>query len=262
MADDKDNKPIDRGNNLPSLSDVLKEGRSYNERRSDKQGQGFENSHKAQPETLNDLLKKGQGSQGFVEKSKKNRNKKISDLPDLESLVHTKTQRKSPPENTYAISTKPVKSLSQIIRSSQPEDKITRGNKKSRIDEDTNRKFINFTLIGLLIVIVVGFTLKYQTQKMLPESALAQQLMLIAGGIDRYRLENNRSPKRLSVLPEFPDGAVEWPVDQYNIQLESNALELFYWEDARGYILILRFGGEAWMYTEKGIPKIRQVPER
>ena len=56
----------------------------------------------------------------------------------------------------------------------------------------------------------------------MPDYALAQQLMIVVNGIEKYRLENNKTPEKLSDLLEFPRGAVEWRIDQYNLQLEAS----------------------------------------
>ena len=112
------------------------------------------------------------------------------------------------------------------------------------------------------MAIVIGVFMSQHNQQSLPESVVVQQLKSIVDGTEKYHQENDRTPDKLSDLPEFPIGAVEWPVDQYELQLETSALEFFYFEDAKGYVVISRYEDEAWIYTNTGSPKIRRVPIR
>jgi hypothetical protein len=114
----------------------------------------------------------------------------------------------------------------------------------------------------VFVVVATSFFNAKKDLKRVPDSALAQQLMALVDGIERYRLENDKTPEKLSDLPEFPKGAVEWKIDQYDVQLEASALEFFFWEDFSGYIVVSRLGDEAWMYTDQGESKIRRVPAR
>lgn len=243
---------------MPSLSDILREGLDANQQRLDGQRQGAGNRVQTPTESIDDLLKKGQKTRGRVVKENKNGDARVSDLPDLDSLVNSKAQRKSTPENPPAPSAKPDRSLNQIINASRSEDAAAKEDQKQNGAKLKIRKLLGFAMIGLLVILAV----RNQVQPTVPESTLAQQLLEIVGGVERYRLENNRMPKDLSTLAEFPEGAVEWSVDQYDMQLKTSALELFYWEDASGYIVMSRYGNEAWMYTENGKPKLRKIAAR
>jgi len=264
MADKKDKNSHTIGNELPSVTDILRSSGDANKSDFDFHNKVIRQSTSEPPDNLDELLKKGHNKQGQVSKTKRTTDIRPLKLLDIEAIVNASPQRKALPKNTPIPSHKPERSLHQIISSSRPENVVPQKNQTldNGVGQYKKRKVLNFVLLGLLAVTIVGLFMRDQTQQQLPDSDVAQQLMVIVNGIERYRLENNRTPDKLSYLPEFPENAVEWAVDQYDIQLEATTLELFFWEDARGYIVMSRYDNEAWMYMEKGEPKIRRVPAR
>lgn len=262
MPDKEDEKSFSSNASLPNLSDILKRGGVAHKSSFNDQNKDLRESVKTKPQSLDDLLRKGNNTQEQVSKIRKASNATNSSLPDIEALVSVRPQGAlvSTPK-TMSVD-KAERSLDQVIDSFRSEDKVSQKNPSHNVGRYENHKVLSFALIGLLAVVVIGFLISQKGQQQLPESAVAQQLMDIVKGIEKYQLKNDRTPKKLSDLPEFPENAVEWPVDQYQIQLEASALELFYFEDVEGYVVMSRYGDEAWMYTEKGEPALRQVPAR
>lgn len=58
------------------------------------------------------------------------------------------------------------------------------------------RKIFSIVIISVFIVIVTSFFYAKQDKVIAPESALAQQLMVVVNGIEKYRLENNKTPEK------------------------------------------------------------------
>lgn len=259
---DKGGKHSSSNTDLPSLDDILKGVGYANKSSVNDQNEDLRESVKARPQSLNDLLKKGNNAQGKVSRRQKASNATSSSLPDIEALVSVRPQGAV----VSTLKTMPVdkaeRSLDQIMDSFRSEDKKSAENPSHKVARHENHKVLSFAVIGLLAAIVIGFLISQEDQQQIPESVVAQQLMDIVKGIEKYQLRNDRAPEKLSDLPEFPENAVEWPVDRYQIQLEASAFELFYFEDMEGYVVMSRYGDEAWMYTEKGEPALRQVPAR
>ena len=259
MADKKDS-------DLPSVADILKKSGKANKPGLNEQYKRTQKNSPTRPEGLEELLKKGQKAHTSQPKIKKGGGARAANLPNIEALINARPQPKPSTKTNPSLSNNPRQShepLQKIIGSLSQKNTTSQSTQaRDTGGHNKNRKVFSFALIGLLAVTFTVLFMRYQTQESLPESAVAQQLMSIVNGIENYRLERNRMPEMLAELPEFPQGAIEWPVDQYDIQLETSALELFLLKDSTGYIVMSRYGNEAWMYTEKGKPKLRKVPAR
>ena len=259
---DKGGEKSSSNTDLPSLDDILKRGGVAHKSSVNDQNEDLQKSVKARHQSLDKIKKKGNNAQGKVSRRQKTSNATNSSLPDIEALVSVRPQGAVVSTPKTMPVDKAERSLDQIMDSFRSEDKKSLENPSHKVARHENHKVFSFALIGLLAAIVIGFLISQKGQQQLPESVVAQKLMDIVKGIEKYQLKNDRTPKKLSDLPEFPENAVEWPVDRYQIQLEASALELFYFEDMAGYVVMSRYGDEAWMYTEKGEPVLRQVPAR
>lgn len=260
MADKKDKQSFNNGTRQPSLNDVLKTSSDSNKVSGSYQNRGVENGAATTPKSLDEILKKGQKKQ--LVKTGVASSLPSSNLPSLDDLVNTGTNSKSSQQRTSSNKDQLTKTVHQIINSTRVEDAPKQEKRVEGVAGQRHRKIFSIVIITVLVVIATSFFNAKQEHEIVPESALAQQLMVVVNGIERYRLENNKTPEKLSDLPEFPKGAVEWKIDQYDVQLEASALEFFFWEDFSGYIVVSRLGDEAWMYTDQGESKIRRVPAR
>jgi competence protein ComGC len=260
MADKKDKQSFNNGARQPSLNDVLKTSSEANQINGSYQNRGAENGAANTPKSLDEILNKGQKKQ--LMKVGVSGSSSPSDLPRLDDLLNTGTNSKSSQKRDSSLRDHPAKTVHQIISSTSSEDAPKQEKRVEGVTGQNYRKIFSIAIIAVLVVIAISFFNAKQENERVPDSALAQQLMVVVNGIERYRLENNKLPGKLSDLPEFPKGAVEWKIDQYDLQLKASALEFFFWEDFSGYIVISRLGEEAWMYTDQGESKIRRVPAR
>jgi competence protein ComGC len=260
MADNKDKKSFNKGTGQPSLNDVLKTSSEANKISGSYQNRGAENGAAVTPKSLDEILNKDQIKQ--LVKQGVAGSASPSDLPRLDDLVNTGTNSKSSQKRDSSHRDQPAKTVHQIINSTKVEGASKQEKRVEGVAGQKHRKIISIVIITVFVVIATSFFNAKQDKEKVPESALAQQLMVVVNGIERYRLENNKTPEKLSDLPEFPKGAVEWKIDQYNLRLEASALEFFFWEDFNGYIVVSRLEDEAWMYTDQGNSKIRRVPAR
>lgn len=262
MSDKGGKKSSSSSTGLPSLDDVLKGVGDANTSNPNGQNQGFQKRAQTKSESLDDLLKKGNNTKLQTSKTKRASEVRTSDLADIGELVNARPEETSASSQKATSANKSEKSLNQIIGSLQSEDKISQEKESLDVRGYNKSQVLSLAFIGLLVAIVIGVFMSQHNQQSLPESVVVQQLKSIVDGIEKYHQENDRTPDKLSDLPEFPIGAVEWPVDQYELQLETSALEFFYFEDAKGYIVISRYEDEAWLYTDTGNPKIKRVPIR
>lgn len=260
MADKKDKQSFNNGTHQPSLNDILKTSSDTNKVSGSYQNRGAINGTSTAPKSLDEILNNGQKK--HIVKAGVAHSASSSNLPSLDDLVNTGSHSKSSQQNTSSHSDQSTKTVHQIINSTRIEDAPKQEKKVGGIVGQKYRKIFSIVIISVFIVIVTSFFYAKQDKVIAPESALAQQLMVVVNGIEKYRLENNKTPEKLSDLLEFPREAVEWRIDQYNLQLEATVLEFFFWEDFNGYIVISRLGDEAWMYTEQGESKLKRVPAR
>lgn len=260
MADKKDKQSFNNGTHQPSLNDILKTSSDTNKVNDSYQNRGTINGTSIAPKSLNEILNKDKKKQ-IVNPSVAH-SVSSSNLPSLDDLVNTGSQSKSSQQHTSSHSDQSTKTIQQIINSTKVKDSPKQDKQVGGIAGQKHRKTLSILIISVFIIITTSFFNAIQENEMVPESALAQQLMVVVNGIERYRLENNKTPEKLSDLPEFPKGAVEWKIDQYNLQLQASSLEFFFWEDFNGYIVLSRLGDEAWMYTDQGESKIKRVPAR
>jgi hypothetical protein len=116
-----------------------------------------------------------------------------------------------------------------------------------------------FTVI-LLSVVYLFIISKQSPEIDIPDSQVARQVMLVVENLEDYRKNNQSLPKGLAMLDNFPRDAVEWPLDNWGAQMMAPQFEFFFVTDAAGYVLIGRYGNEAWMYTEKEEPHLQRIP--
>ena len=260
MTDKKDKQSFNNGARQPSLNDVLKTSIEANQISGNYQNRGAENGAAVTQKSLDEILNKDQKKQ--LVKPGVTGSASPSDLPRLDDLLNTGTNSKSSQKRDSSHRDHPAKTVHQIINTTRVEDAPKQEKPVEGVAGQRHRKIFSIVIIAVFVVIATSFFNAKQVKERVPESALAQQLMVVVNGIEKYRLENNKTPEKLSDLPEFPRGAVEWRIDQYNLQLEASALEFFLWEDFDGYIVVSRLGDEAWMYSDQGDSKIRRVPAR
>lgn len=260
MADKKDKQSFNNGTHQPSLNDILKASSDTNKVSGSYQNRGAINGTSTDPKSLDEILNNGQKK--HIVKAGVAHSASSSNLPSLDDLVNTGSHSKSSQQNTSSHSDQSTKTIHQIINSTKVKDSPKQEKQVGGIVGQKRRKIFSIVIISVLVVIATSVFNSKQDKGIVPESALVQQLMVVVNGIEKYRLENNRTPEKLSDLVEFPSGAVEWRVDQYDLQLEASALEFFFWEDLNGYIVISRLGDEAWMYSNEGESKIKRVPAR
>lgn len=110
----------------------------------------------------------------------------------------------------------------------------------------------------LVLVVVVG----YWKGHGVPDSALARQLLAVAADVDKYKAAQGKLPAQLGLLPSFPEEAIEWPIENYGVQLPVPKPEYFMVDAPGGYILIAKYADEVWVYDSmKSSPLRREMAE-
>ena len=118
-------------------------------------------------------------------------------------------------------------------------------------------------LLAVLLVVVGGAFAIYQQQsgKAAAPTALAGQVTQLASAVDGYYQKNQSLPRTLGELEEFPEDAVEWPIDRYGVRLLERRTEYFF-DGVSGYdyLIIGRHGEEAWAFVKGQAPELLKVP--
>jgi hypothetical protein len=137
----------------------------------------------------------------------------------------------------------------------------------AEIPEITNRFYLSrqtLAWIGGALVLIAGIAAWYTLHARIkvPDSEVARQLMIVVGGVESYKAANRTLPEHLSVLKEFPQGAVEFEMAQYDVQLADPKLELFYVAVDADYYVVARYYDEAWVYKGEHDPQLIRAPAR
>lgn len=143
-----------------------------------------------------------------------------------------------------------------ISKADRPDDR-TRPDAAPR-----RRRYIALAAVGLIAALA---TMSFFSQRQaMPDSEVARQLLVIAEDIEHYQAEHRQLPEKLSDLPRFPDSAVEWPIENYEVRLAVPQLELFFLDVPGSYVLIARFDDEVWVYDRGRSQPLRreQTEER
>lgn len=113
----------------------------------------------------------------------------------------------------------------------------------------------------LALVVVSLLVFQFLPRKTAVSSPIVSQVSELAAAVDAYYKQNGVLPKKLTVLPEFPEGAIEWPVENYGLRSMDKNPEFFF-DDESGYTyyIIGRQGEEAWAVVKGQQPELQQVP--
>ena len=131
----------------------------------------------------------------------------------------------------------------------------------------TPTKTVRPIQLSLVAVLLLGITLaiffKLPQSISGPSNPLIAQVEGLASAVDSYYAKNQVTPKTLSELEAFPEGAVEWHMEHYGVRLLDNRPEFFY-DGVSGYdyVIIGRQGDEAWAFAKGQKPELIKVPAR
>lgn len=117
-------------------------------------------------------------------------------------------------------------------------------------------------VLGVAALFATAFLFHYWKNNSVPDSEVARQLLAVVADVDRYKAAQGQLPTQLSLLPSFPKDAVEWPIENYGVQLAAPKLEYFLVDAPGGYIVIARLANEVWVYDSiKAQPLRREYTE-
>jgi hypothetical protein len=115
-----------------------------------------------------------------------------------------------------------------------------------------------------LLVMCIGFAIfQHQSGKVSYPSPLAAQVAQLASAVDAYYEKHRSLPQTLGELEMFPKDAVEWPIENYGVQLLEQRTEYFFsGSSSDDYLIIGRDGEEAWAFAKSQTPELLKVPAR
>jgi len=123
--------------------------------------------------------------------------------------------------------------------------------KTSKSTNQTSRTFVIGTLVALAAAISL-YALSIDT----PSSILND---LADEVIDQQR-QFGRLPRSLVTLQSFPEGYIEWPVENWAGKSPGGEGEIIWLPDGdRGFAIVLRSAGEAWVFDSRS--GLKQLPE-
>lgn len=118
--------------------------------------------------------------------------------------------------------------------------------------------------IGAVLVLLAGALVWHSQNNRIkvPDSEVARQLMRVVKGVEKFKAGNRVLPDKLSTLKEFPQGAVEFEMKQYGVQLANPKLEFFYVTKGANYYVVARYYNEAWIYKGEKKPRLISATAR
>jgi hypothetical protein len=220
-------------------------------------GRGYVPPH-SEPESLDQLLSSGATTPPRTSVKPKPTSAPIPEAEDLAALTN--------PYAATSVSTgSPVKpqAMPDAIR---PEDLANQRQTKTSADvvpapHRLRPKLAKLGMLILALVVVSLLVFQFLPRKTAVSSPIASQVSELAAAVDAYYKQNGVLPKKLTDLPEFPEGAIQWPVENYGLRSTDNSPEFFFGDESGyTYYIIGRQGEEAWAFAKGQQPELQQVP--
>ncbi|MEY3372749.1 MAG: hypothetical protein RLZZ537_1217 [Pseudomonadota bacterium] len=212
----------------------------------------------SEPESLDQLLSSGATTPPRTSVKPKPTSVPIPEAEDLAALTN--------PYAATSVSTgSPVKpqAMPDAIR---PEDLANQRQTKTSaavvpVPRLSRPKLAKLGMLILALVVVSLLVFQFLPPKTAVSSPIASQVSELAAAVDAYYKQNGVLPKKLTDLPEFPEGAIQWPVENYGLRSMDNSPEFFFGDESGyTYYIIGRQGEEAWAFAKGQQPELQQVP--
>lgn len=139
---------------------------------------------------------------------------------------------------------------------------------ESRATESTTPEGRSMSLARPIAMLVLGLVLLLalpliQHQRAAPaqEAATFQsQVERLGQAVDDYRKTHGNLPASLAQFPQFPANGIEANLRDYRLRLLTDQPEFFFVREAAGgFVLLGRYRGEVWMYSEGSRRPLRRV---
>jgi hypothetical protein len=112
----------------------------------------------------------------------------------------------------------------------------------------------------LLAILVVPREAEEPAQE---AASFQAQVERLGQAVDGYKKAHGQLPASLAQLPVFPANAIEFSFRNYRLRLLADQPEFFFARQAAGgFLLVGRYRGEVWMYTEGSRRPLRRLGQR
>lgn len=120
--------------------------------------------------------------------------------------------------------------------------------------------------VAMVVLVLLCAILFVQRQRAepAPEAATFQtQVETLGRAVDDYKKARGQLPVSLAQLPQFPANGIEASFRNYRLRLLADQPEFFFEREAAGgFVLVGRYRGEVWMYTEGSRRPLRRLGPR
>lgn len=221
------------GNAQPSLQEMLHTGAQGNTGKRPSQADKSANQSVAH-ESLQALLS---GAPNRAESPTKSATRSSKTRPieptNMNSSVDTQLAKQSSPQAVAPATL------------TNPDDPTTSAQRKG-----SKRMLWLVGLIGMVSLVV------WLSAFMQPEAEPNLLKRLAKGAEDHHELLGEY-PQHLSDLKEFPDNALEWPIEYWQARNAHGLTEIFWINEGATFQIIIRIGPEAWLYDHDG--RVREI---
>jgi hypothetical protein len=116
------------------------------------------------------------------------------------------------------------------------------------------------TVIASLLLIAALFVQRHETTPVPEDASFRMQVERLGRAVDDYKSAHGQLPASLSQLPQFPANGIELSFRSYRLRLLADQPEFFFAPAAvGGFMLVGRYRGEVWMYTEASRRPLRRL---
>ena len=115
-------------------------------------------------------------------------------------------------------------------------------------------------VIACLLLIMALLVQRHETTPAPEDASFRMQVERLGRAVDDYKSAYGHLPVSLSQLPQFPANGIELSFRSYRLRLLADQPEFFFAPAAvGGFMLVGRYRGEVWMYTEASRRPLRRL---
>lgn len=119
---------------------------------------------------------------------------------------------------------------------------------------------IAMAVFGVVLLFAVPFIQRQRAEPAGVAATFQSQVERLGQAVDDYRKTHGNLPGSLAQFPQFPANGIEANLRDYRLRLLTDQPEFFFVREAAGgFVLLGRYRGEVWMYSEGSRRPLRRV---
>jgi hypothetical protein len=122
---------------------------------------------------------------------------------------------------------------------------------------------IAMAVFGLVLLFAVPFIQRQRAEPAEAAITFQSQVERLGQAVDDYKKTHGNLPVSPAQLPQFPANGIEANLRDYRLRLLTDQPEFFFVREATGgFVLLGRYRGEVWMYSEGSRRPLRRVDKQ